>query len=346
MLHNAVRIVPRRKYFWGEPCSPRHGEHEHERPHDVLERGRPSLAIYMAVYMMTSLVEQTTTPSTLAVFDASASVSEVVFVDKDTDAQEIGGTIGWAPPANSQSVFVFICFVYRAYLASDASGAARVAFANDIGEGSNEMTLPAETALGSLTHIVVYMASSLVEQTSPAAAGVSDIAASVINVSFPDLDLDEGDISGTVTWMMPSDRSVVTNYIVHWATDATGANRSQIATVPSGSGDITVPAGTALEAFSHFAVFTMTSFVEQTIPEAHIIDSKPVRPTPIFRIKTFIYGSSGACLHSLLGGRCVRNFMGTAFQRLRRGNKPNAYSSRDVLGVFLGFSCRHGFVIG
>ena len=91
------------------------------------------------------------------------------------------------------------------------------------------------------------------------------------NVTFPDLDLDEGDIGGTLSWVMVTEASSVTNYVVYRTIDAMGSNRTLFANVSTDISNFTVSVDTILTPYSHIAVFTMTSLVEQTTPIAHFI---------------------------------------------------------------------------
>ena len=49
---------------------------------------------------------------------------------------------------------------------------------------------------GAFTHIAVYTRSALAEQTSPVALVINNAESTVVSISFPDFDLDEGDIGG------------------------------------------------------------------------------------------------------------------------------------------------------
>ena len=66
--------------------------------------------------------------------------------------------------------------------------------ASSLVEQTTPVTPPAETTRGSFSDLVVYTASLLVGQTTPASFCVNDTVASVIRVSCPDFDLDDGDI--------------------------------------------------------------------------------------------------------------------------------------------------------
>ena len=106
-------------------------------------------------------------------------VSGVGFHDQDTDLGVRGGMIRWTPPLNEGLIAV-----YRAFLAEDSSGQARLKMDEETAAGTNTMLLPAGTPLSPFQAIVVFTAASLAEQTMPVAFAVSDGVASVKNVSF------------------------------------------------------------------------------------------------------------------------------------------------------------------
>ena len=56
--------------------------------------------------------------------------------------------------------------------------------------GTNSADAAVDTALGALTHVVVYTKSSLAEQSTPSAEAISDKASTVGSVAFVDKDLD------------------------------------------------------------------------------------------------------------------------------------------------------------
>ena len=60
-----------------------------------------------------------------------------------------------------------------------------------------------DTPLGGRKYLVVYLHSSLSEQTTPAAHLIADADGSVTGLSFPDRDLDLGDLGGTISWSKP-----------------------------------------------------------------------------------------------------------------------------------------------
>ena len=74
--------------------------------------------------------------------------------------------------------------------------------------------MPADTAVGGLTHFVVYASSVLYEQTTPEALAIVDAAVSASAIEFPDKDLDAGELGGTIAWSPPSDASQVGHYNV------------------------------------------------------------------------------------------------------------------------------------
>ncbi|CAE8625185.1 unnamed protein product, partial [Polarella glacialis] len=168
--------------------------------------------LHLLVYASSSLAEQTT-PSSTVIFDRSASVSDISFVDHDLDIREFSGNVSWVEPPSLERVEA-----YRVYLAENAEGSGRSRMGDEVAAGSSRILMPAETKQGDATHIVVYARSVLAEQTTPVAFLVSDTAFSVANVSFPDLDLDLADLGGTLAWIPYVDDAQVTHYNVYFAT--------------------------------------------------------------------------------------------------------------------------------
>ena len=66
------------------------------------------------VYTLSSLVEQST-PALVGIFDANASVSGVLFVDKDLDPGQMGGTISWTAPPDASRVEFYVAIITDSY---------------------------------------------------------------------------------------------------------------------------------------------------------------------------------------------------------------------------------------
>ncbi|CAE7214162.1 unnamed protein product [Symbiodinium sp. CCMP2592] len=211
------------------------------------------------------------TPSTWLIYDEVASVANVSFVDLDLDESQLGGTIEWDPPLRTAAVSA-----YLAYLAQDGTGAFKSQIEEGVPhvDGATVLDMPTDTPVGSNTDIVVYTRSTLVEQTTPASLSFSDTVASVSGLAFPDLDLDGGEVGGTLDWSPPTEMTYVSAFNVYFAVDALGTNRSQL-----GSLDV---AGTSYDAntsnmfdvlansdftdFSHCVVYTSSTLAEQSTP--------------------------------------------------------------------------------
>ena len=169
-------------------------------------------ATHLVVYTKSSLAEQTT-PDAWAVVDTARSVNDVDFVDFDLDAAELGGTLTWSPPE-----ILTLVTHYSVYLAEDAAGAGRVQLPTNfahLAAGTSAQAVPVDTAVGSLTHAVVYTKSSLAEQTTPEALLLADTDASPENADFVDDDLDAGQLGGDLTWDPPKDVALVEDYVVY-----------------------------------------------------------------------------------------------------------------------------------
>ncbi|CAE7192730.1 unnamed protein product, partial [Symbiodinium sp. KB8] len=180
---------------------------------------------HVAIYTLSPLVEQST-PATHVIVDAFATVSGTLFVDKDLDEEEIGGRMAWQLPAQLEKVIQ-----YNVYFAEGADGLNRhltnynisIVMSSDGDAGASGaddegyLDIPPDTALQSFSHLLVYTSSVLVEQSTPDSFIISDTAATVQNISFPDEDLDLGDLGGVLEWVEPEDVSQVTHYMVYLA---------------------------------------------------------------------------------------------------------------------------------
>ncbi|CAE7214140.1 icmt [Symbiodinium sp. CCMP2592] len=69
--------------------------------------------------------------------------------------------------------------------------------------------LSPETDLSNFTHLFVYVRTSFADQSTPAAAQITDVEASTSSIQFTDYDLDETQIGGTVSFLPPIDMQFV-----------------------------------------------------------------------------------------------------------------------------------------
>lgn len=148
---------------------------------------------HVVVYTKSSLVEQTT-PVGVTLSDSIRNVALVNFVDRDLDAGDLGGTIGWSPPSDASLVVH-----YSIYVAADAAGGSRSQVGSDVSLYTTSVLLSADFPRGSFSKVVVYTKSQMFEQTTPVATDASDTSASASQVAFLDLDLDSVDIGGELT---------------------------------------------------------------------------------------------------------------------------------------------------
>lgn len=91
----------------------------------------------------------------------------------------------------------------------------------------SNVSLAADFPLENFSHFLIYSVSELEEQTTPAALAISDINASVAAVNFIDLDLDQGELGGNVSWLEPS--AELYRYKVYLATSPQGDQRLEAA---------------------------------------------------------------------------------------------------------------------
>eukprot|EP00435_Cladocopium_sp_Y103_P053353 s1750_g17.t1 len=180
---------------------------------------------HFLVYTASSLVEQTT-PVALEIFDEFASVSNISFVDLDLDLQQLGGNISWVEPSLTRRVEEYLI-----YLAEDTMGLQR-SLVDRTPQGSTAVAMPPETSLQNFTFLLIATRSALVEQSTPSSLGLVDEAPVVFNISLDDLDLDETDLGGEVSWQT-SDERLVQNYVFYFASPGTTScsDVSEVATV-------------------------------------------------------------------------------------------------------------------
>lgn len=259
------------------------------KTHEFLVPADTDLSSYrfLTVFARSSLAEQTT-PRWVEVVDTVSSVSNIAFIDKDLDWEELGGRVSWShPPSRSRVEF------YELYLASDASGANRLPWhLGSIPFNVSEVLWPPETPKESFTHFVVYTRSWLAEQTTPVAFAFEDKVSLVTDIDFPDFDLDLEDLGGTLTWLPPNDTTQVTHYMIYLAQANTSQgcsntsylekqNESNVSVEFSdwcllshlgntsvGAHSLFIPPDTSVPPFSHLAIYTLSSLVEQTTPMA------------------------------------------------------------------------------
>eukprot|EP00435_Cladocopium_sp_Y103_P055108 s1678_g18.t1 len=91
-------------------------------------------------------------------------------------------------------------------------GVGRYQVGPEVSKPQLEMAIVPETPLPPQPYIVVYTQSALMEQSLDVGAMVlsmnhqaSDNFASVANITFPDFDLDAGDLGGEVSWDAPQE---------------------------------------------------------------------------------------------------------------------------------------------
>eukprot|EP00930_Biecheleria_cincta_P034347 TRINITY_DN23750_c0_g1_i1.p1 TRINITY_DN23750_c0_g1~~TRINITY_DN23750_c0_g1_i1.p1 ORF type:complete len:4185 (-),score=632.85 TRINITY_DN23750_c0_g1_i1:7-12414(-) len=221
---------------------------------------------HFVVFTASSLVEQTT-PIAHHFFDEVASVSNISFVDQDLDPVDMGGMVYWEPPPSSSRVHV-----YRLYLAVEgAVPSDKSQIGPDVPVGTESSLMPAETQPLHYTRCVVFTKSTLVEQTTPVDFHFVDKTSPVLNVSFFDYDLDQGDLLGTICWNPPIDEDQVMQYNVYLAEDTMGKARSLIDFAMKDVHNVSVLPETSLLNHTRILVYTMSPLVEQTTPVSHLI---------------------------------------------------------------------------
>ncbi|CAE8628509.1 unnamed protein product, partial [Polarella glacialis] len=191
-------------------------------------------------------------------------VSNLDCLDRDLDLGETGGVVSWTPPASAGRVIL-----YRVYASTDFNGTDKVLWA-DVPVGTNAADLfdfPYRTR----PVLLVYSKSALAKQTTPVGLVQIDAQASVDNVSFTDLDLDEGELGGYLKWVAPIADFLVTRYMVYLANDTTGGGRVLQSAVDGSENNLTFAADSPSLNLTHLLIYTKSSFVEQSTPISFVL---------------------------------------------------------------------------
>ncbi|CAJ1389097.1 unnamed protein product [Effrenium voratum] len=211
-------------------------------------------------YGYATWIRKQTTPAVHVIHDADASVSNVGFVGKDLDLEDLGGYVSWTQPASDADRVL----AYSVYLSEDDMGTGRSKIEQDVPLGTDQLLVPADTPRGIFTRFVVYTRSILVEQTTPTAHLLFDTSALPRNLDFLDQDVDRGDLGGNLTWQ-------VTEYVVYLSENAYGKDRLMLANV---SWDTYEPLGFILPPTSALPFLRpedKSSLAEMTTPAALLI---------------------------------------------------------------------------
>jgi len=246
----------------------------------------------LAVYTLSSLVEQST-PTSLVLSDADASVSQVALDDYDLDALELGGLLTWEEPEDLTQVINYAIYWAMglsnesntwqcktmntsAQIGDDSDGGSilrpcRGALYAEVPVGESNLTVPVETHRGNYSHFMIYTRSSFVEQSWPTVLAIYDLNASVSNIHFDGKDLDLYDLGGVLSWDPPDEVLRVDVYVAYLATSDVGQNRSLLGNVPVGTNELLIPVETPRGIFSNFVIYTKSILVEQTTPSSLLI---------------------------------------------------------------------------
>eukprot|EP00434_Breviolum_minutum_P040006 symbB.v1.2.035541.t1/scaffold4796.1/size34699/1 len=239
---------------------------------------------YLTVYSISSLEAQTT-PVALLIDDADATVVNLTFPECDLDAEELGGVLTWEAPSDVTEVTNYLVYLAEppSCHGSDATAAVAGPYMLNVEDtkggwcrqryainelGHQNATLPADTILVNLSHWLVYSSSSLAEQTTPAVVEIIDHNATVGTIDFVGTDLNMDVVNGSLVWQEPADLHCLESYVVYIAADATGAGRSKLGESPVGTNALQIVDSDAYGGYTHFVVYTRSSFVEQTTPNS------------------------------------------------------------------------------
>eukprot|EP00434_Breviolum_minutum_P013777 symbB.v1.2.012153.t1/scaffold793.1/size162056/2 len=254
---------------------------------------------FLTVFPETSRLENSVVFDHFFIYTESslATVSDVNLLDLDLDLEELGGDVSWTPPVDASRVQL-----YRAFLALDSVGLQRSQIGEDIAAPQSETNLSAEQPLANFTHLVVYTASQLVEQTTPNASAISDTVRVVSKIHFDDYDLDLLEVGGDVQWSIPIPSSHVDSYRVAFGTIGNSSVNADSVTFALLENEIrssyswsvgatlavtaenftAIPAETPLEGATHLLVFASSRLAEQQTPRAFLIDDTLSRASGVF----------------------------------------------------------------
>jgi len=126
------------------------------------------------------------------------------------------------------------------------------------------MVIPAHSYSQPYTHLAVYTSSSLVEQTTPQPSPFIDSVATVVGLAFTDLDLDQNEFGGSVSWSPPptADIGYVSHYLAYKATGSRGQGKLQLGTAtPRGTNQVGTVANIPMGSYTHIVVYTRSLLV-------------------------------------------------------------------------------------
>ncbi|CAJ1389090.1 unnamed protein product [Effrenium voratum] len=229
------------------------------------------------VYTRSSLVEQTS-PASLWLVDNEATVANISFMDMDLDKADLGGVITWTPAGADELVTQYAVYFAESLCeeeaneTSDAYGENSTAaplcnwlHIETVNSSNTSIQLPAETPLLNYTHLAVFTRSVLVEQRTPGQGPISDASASVGQLTFHDLDLDDSQLGGDIAWAPATGwaSARVEAYHIYLAPDEAASQRQLLGRRSLGEEALAVPPETDMFAYSYITAFTSSSLAEQ-----------------------------------------------------------------------------------
>ncbi|CAJ1362094.1 unnamed protein product [Effrenium voratum] len=196
----------------------------------------------------------------------SLSVAGLNFTDRDLDASELGGEVVWQIPEEPQLAR------YMVYLVTAGN---RIPLSAALAAETSSLLVGPDLAAG--VELAVYTKSSLFEQTTPATVEVVDLEATVSDVVFEDLDLDESHLGGVLNFSAPADTAEVTGYSVFFADADSSAIevRRRVPVTPDLAPEelgALIPADIEKGNFSHVLVYTKSALVEQSTPAFGVLN--------------------------------------------------------------------------
>ena len=191
----------------------------------------------------------------IKLYDASSSLpdaitlSDLSFADQDTDAEQIGGTVSWSVPAQTDLGYVQ---EFEVYLADDAVGTNKESLGS-VQRGTNQLSIADDTASGTKQYLLVYAKNTNGLAATATSAYFTDTGGnsptttitatvttstitttwtgnvdSVYSVTYSDTDSSAGSLAGTVSWYPAIDTSGLVGYEVYIAYDEQGAYAAQL----------------------------------------------------------------------------------------------------------------------
>lgn len=180
----------------------------------------------------------------------------VTFTDTDTTEGELGGTVAITKATDESDITHYAIWLGT----GENTPVTELATLPKTG-GNLTFLIPANTAKGANTHLIVYAKNATGLSTTGYALTLTDVIAVPANapagVAFTDTDTDTGKLGGDIVITKASSETDVTHYVLYFGTSTT-VKTTEIAQLPKSGSNITftLPAGTAKGSNTHILAYT------------------------------------------------------------------------------------------